>query len=48
MIKLSKNAKNKVLYHLYIVVQLENGPKFILEKNERINIATKIPNECGY
>ena len=42
MQKLNK-AKNRVLYHLYLIVKLEGGKTFILEKNERINIQTKVP-----
>lgn len=40
MIKMSKHAENKVLYHLYMIVTMDNGKKFMLEKNERINVMT--------
>ena len=36
-------AKDRVLYHLYLIVTMENGKRFIIEKNERINISTTVP-----
>ena len=37
------NVKQKVLYHLFLIIELSNGKKVLIEKNERINISTKIP-----
>ena len=37
------DAQEKKLYHLYLIIVLVDGTKFILEKNERINITTTIP-----
>ena len=37
------NIKQKTLYHLFLILYLDNGKKCLIEKNERINIATKIP-----
>ena len=42
MYGLSK-AKEKVLYHLYVIVTMSNGKRVMIEKNERINIGSKIP-----
>lgn len=36
-------AKDRVLYHLFLIVTMQNGKKFIMEKNERINVSYKIP-----
>jgi len=42
MLKISK-AKNRILYHLYLIVKLEGGKTFLIEKNERVNIQANLP-----
>ena len=42
MYKLSNDGKEKVLYHLYIIAQLDDNTQLLIEKNERINISKTI------
>ncbi len=37
------NSKNRVLYHLYIIVTLNDNTKFLIEKNEKWAISKTIP-----
>lgn len=38
-----KNAGYDSLFHLYMIVKLENGVELLIEKNERVVISTRIP-----
>ena len=40
MIKLG-NAKDRILYHLYIIITLHGGKQVLFQKNERIDLMTK-------
>ena len=39
--KLSNNVPYDTLFHLFIELTLQNGKRWILEKNERINLEEK-------
>jgi len=43
MFKLSNSNQERILYHLYVLIKLENGVTLNVQKNERIDVSTKFP-----